>query len=352
MSLTRRWLYFRNRSEPLRQATLLLLLSGAAGRGENLLQIIKAQSRATRGEWSAQLSQLAALLESGHPLTTALALTEDLLPPGITAAISAAESTGCLPAVMRDEADRLITRMNAGTGHIQGLMVTACGTLTVFFPLATFLMVFCIPKLASVFEGFGLQLPAITLSLLDTADFIGNYWYYLVLPLVCGSGWGAWYQWRDARHRQIHGSPLLAGLSPRHWVPGLLRMFSISAAAGKPLTLCMNAAIQQLPAGRAADRMLKLRELLERGEPVPAALERTRLLSRRDAAFLRSATTAGHPDWALRQLAEHLDNRRAQRQQRHSLIIACSLQIFVGLIVLWFSLAFFMPLVKLISVYE
>lgn len=349
MSLMRRWLYFRNRSEPLRQATLLLLLSGAAGRGESLLHVLRAQIGSSRGEWSQQLLQLATLLESGHSLTTALSLTDDLLPPNITAAIAAAESTGCLPAVMRDEAERLIGQMTEGGGTASGLAFTSAVNGTMLVTLTAFNLIFIMPRLSEIFLGFGLELPGPTTSFFALADFFESFWHFLVLPAAGISCWGMWYVWRDSRHRLLHGCPLYAHAWPQYWVPGLLRMCSTAIAAGEPLLPCVMAAVQQLPAGRASDRMLDLRDLLERGEQLPAALTRTRLLSRRDAAFLESATAAGHPDWAMRQLADQLDRRRTQRIRRRQVLTAWGLQATVALFVLWFVLALFMPLIKLVN---
>ncbi len=349
MSLLRRWLYFRNRSEPLRQATLLLMLSGAVGRGESLLQVIRAQAVSGRGEWSQQLFELVALLESGHSLTTALALTDDLLPSNITAAIAAAESTGCLSAVMRDEADRLIQQMAEGAGTSGGMIITGAASGTAFASVSAFLVKFVVPKTNQIFADFGVELPGPTTSFFGLIEFFGSFWHFLVLPATGLSCWGLWYSYRDARHRLTHGCSLYSHLRPRLWVPGLLRMFSTSIAAGEPLLPCVEASLQQLPAGRASDRMLELRELLERGEQVSVALRRTRLLSRRDAAFLESAAVTGHPDWAMRQLADQLDSRRTQRIQRRRFLLACGLQTAVGLFVLWFALAFFMPLIKLVN---
>lgn len=348
MSLMRRWLYIRNRSEPLRQATLLLVLSGAAGRGDCLLRVLEAHHDSTRGDWSSRIAQLITLLETGHPLSTALMLTEELLPASVTAAIAGAEESGAVAAVMRDEADRLIQQMANESNRGGMMLVSAAASGTVVSVLFVFVAIFCIPKLADTFGAFRIELPAATLALLDFGQAISELWYYLVLPGACAVGWGLWYSWKNAVYRLLHGSPLLAGNRPKYWVPGLLRIFSTAMASGTPLATSMNAAIQQLPPGRAADRLFELRSLLDSGRSPPDALENSRLLRRRDAAFLRAAAAAGHEDWGMRQLAEEMDERRrkwAQRWRMSMVYVICG---FVSLLVLWLALATFLPMTKLI----
>jgi type IV pilus assembly protein PilC len=347
MSFMRQWLYTWNRPEPLRQATLLLMLSGAAGRGEDVVCVLRAHQRATRGEWSALVAQLATLVESGHSLGTALMLVEGLLPRTVIAAIVGAEASGAAAVVMRDEADRLIRQM---TDHSPGrgmLPVILAATGGVLVGMLAFLSIHMAPKLMQVFVDFGAELPAVTTFLLDFGQWLSKSWNYLVLPGFCFAGWGSWYSWRNAQHQLIHGGPLFAGSSPRYWVPNLLRIFSNSVACGAPLMAGVNALIQQMPAGSAAKSMFELRGFLENGDSIPDALARSRLLRRRDSAVLQASAASGHLDWGLRQLADHLEHRRTQRALRLRTVVLYGLYGVISLIVFWFVVAFLLPLIML-----
>ena len=348
MSFMRHWLYTWNRPEPLRQATLLLMLSGASGRGEDVVCVLRSHQRATHGEWSALVAQLATLVESGHSLGTALMLVEGLLPRSVTAAIVGAEGSGAAALVMRDEADRLIRQMTDGSPRRGMLVMSVAASAGVLVGMLSFLAVFVVPKLMQVFSDFGVELPAATLFLLDFGQWLSESWNYLVLPGVCLAGWSIWYSWRNAQHQLIHGGPLFAGNRPRSWVPSLLRIFSNSVACGAPLTAGMQALIQQLPAGRAAAAILELQQSLENGESVPDVLARHRLLGRRDSALLRATAASGHLDWGLRQLADQLEHRRNQRALRLRTVLLYGLYGGISLMVFWFTVAMFLPLLKLI----
>ena len=58
MSYLRHWCYLRNRPEPLRQSSLLLMLAGAVGNGEAILETLRAHEVESRGEWREAVRQL------------------------------------------------------------------------------------------------------------------------------------------------------------------------------------------------------------------------------------------------------------------------------------------------------
>ena len=63
MNYLRHWLYARNKPEPLRQASLLLMIAGAVGHGDTLLETLNAHERESSGEWREKIRLLTTLLE-------------------------------------------------------------------------------------------------------------------------------------------------------------------------------------------------------------------------------------------------------------------------------------------------
>jgi len=51
--------------------------------------------------------------------------------------------------------------------------------------IVSFIMIFIIPKFKDIFEGFDLDLPPMTVILIDASDYLSNYWYMIpILPIV------------------------------------------------------------------------------------------------------------------------------------------------------------------------
>ena len=74
MTFIQMWLFMTNRSEPLRQASLLMLLAGGVGHGDTLLQSLRAHEQESKSIWAGKIGQLRMLLEQGHSLSGALSI--------------------------------------------------------------------------------------------------------------------------------------------------------------------------------------------------------------------------------------------------------------------------------------
>ncbi len=78
MTFIQMWLFMTNRSEPLRQASLLMLLAGGVGHGDTLLQSLRAHEQESKSIWANKVGQLRMLLEQGHSLSGALSIVSEL----------------------------------------------------------------------------------------------------------------------------------------------------------------------------------------------------------------------------------------------------------------------------------
>ncbi len=352
MSYVQRWLFLTHKAEPLRQTSLLMLLSGSLGHGDSLLQGLKACESESDGEWAGKVAQLRTLLEVGHPLSNAVSMVGDLLPNQTITAIRIGEKTGCLSAVLLDEARRISNDIprEQGTGITLGALLfwglMLCSVVT---SIVSFLMIFIVPKMKEIFIGFGTELPGPMILLINISDILLNQAYVFLLPLAAAVVYGVWRFYKRTRYRLIHGYYQLERYFPRLWVPGLLRMMSLSVATDQPVSVSLDAIMQDMPDGRAAEKFSQLRHRVHQGEDPVVALGQTGLLKQREMLFLHSALRSRHLDWALRHLAMEMDRRRNLWRTYLPEVLGPILILIVGLIVLFVCVAFFSPLVKLIN---
>ncbi|MGB4737730.1 MAG: type II secretion system F family protein, partial [Fuerstiella sp.] len=97
-----------NRPEPIRQASLLMVLATGIGQASTLLNGLKALAAESGAPWSTRVMQLAALLEQGQTLSQALSAVQGLLPEPTLIAIRVGEETGTLRQVLAAEAQGLM----------------------------------------------------------------------------------------------------------------------------------------------------------------------------------------------------------------------------------------------------
>ncbi len=352
MTFIQMWLFMTNRSEPLRQASLLMLLAGGVGHGDTLLQSLRAHEQESKSIWAGKIGQLRMLLEQGHSLSGALSIISELLPDQTVTAIRVAEGTGALADVLMDEARRLHEETRSKSismGTLEHDLLWAAALLTVASSIVTFLIVFIVPKFKEIFIGFGVQMPPSTIAVIEVSDFAYSYWYLFIVPVTATVVVFFWLVYSSSWKKLTHGYPRFAGLWPRYWLPGVLRTLSLSAASGQPLGRALDCVMQDLPPGRSAKVVSALRHRVHGGEDAIGAMQSVGLLRSSEAAFLHSSLRTHHLDWGLRHLADSVERRRRNLFRRLSQFIGPGVVLIVGAIVMFLARGFFEPLITLLD---
>ncbi len=352
MNYVQMWLFVSNQSEPLRQASLLMLLAGGVGHGDSLLHGLKAHEAESKGTWASKVGQLRLLMEQGHTLSSALSVISDMLPDQTISAIRIAEGTGALPDVLMDEARRISRSMQVSRSagiNMESLVLWTFLICVVMSVIVSFLMLFIVPKFKEIFIGFGVEFPAPSLLLIQISDWLISYWYLFTFPITATLFFAFWWMYLSTRRRMVHGYHRFMEHWPRYWVPGLLRQLSLSAAGGRPLGTALDSALMDMPPGKAARTVSALRHRVNGGDDTIEALAAVGLLKTREAAFLRSSLQTRHLDWGLRHLADSIERKRGRFLGRIPEILGPVVIVMLGMVVLFVMLAFFMPLLKLIN---
>ena len=352
MTFIQMWLFMTNRSEPMRQASLLMLLAGGVGHGDTLLQSLRAHEQESKSIWASKIGQLRMLLEQGHSLSGAVSIISELLPDQTVTAIRVTEGTGALADVLMDEARRLHEQSRATilpAGTLEQNLVWAAALLMSMSWILIYLMVFIVPKFKVIFFGFGVDLPPSTMKMIALTDNAVSYWYVFALPVTATTFVFFWMLYSSLRKKLTHGYPRFAEYWPRYWLPGVLRTLSLSVASGQSLGRALDCVMQDLPPGRSAKVVSAVRHRVHGGEDAVVAMQSVGLLRKSEAAFLNSSLKTHHLDWGLRHLADSVERRRRNLFRRLSQLIGPAVVLLVGSIVLFFAVAFFEPLITVLD---
>ncbi|MCA9033948.1 MAG: type II secretion system F family protein [Planctomycetaceae bacterium] len=345
-------LFSMNRAEPIRQASLLLVLASGSGHGDSLLEGLRSHAAESGSPWSDRVNSLRILLEQGQPLSTALSNNPGLLPETTIAAVRVGEQTGSLAEVLADEAIRLSD--SAGTHRVVGFSL---GNLAIWTMLVgvtmigvlSFIIIFIVPKFKKIFEDFDTELPATTVLLVDLSDFMVSGGIIFLLPLLAMIAAIAILRVQYSIRMISKGSPPLSQHWLRFWSPELLRMLSITAASSQPLINTVHSFGSQLVPGRAATQLSGVRFRLENGEAVETALKAEGFITGREEAFLMAAGKSGHLDWAMKHLGRSIETRRFRWLGRLLNVFEPCVLLGFGLVVMFVVVSMFMPLVKLLN---
>ncbi len=334
-----------------RESSLLWLLAIAVEQRIPLAEEVEAHAGSVQGMFRSRLRAFAALLRTGESLPDALLRTPGLLSAPAVTAIQVAVETDSLPRTLRQLAARGVDhlKLRTGTPSLAGLLVYQVALLTIAQFIVAGVMIYIIPKFMKIFEGFNTELPAVTIALIDTSDFLATYFFIfgplLLLPIAVIVALAVGYVsgWENVR------APWLTRWFIRSDTPPILANLARIVASGKPLPAGlapMAVLYHRLPVRR---RLEQVENDVAAGKRCWPALHAAGLINRRELAVLDAAERVGNLPWALDELSESI-----QRRQRFRLLAWCETLwpfcvVAVGALVCWICVAFFMPLVQLLS---
>lgn len=129
------------------------------------------------------LEQMEDDLKSGQALSVAAAKHKRIFSSMFVNMIKAGEASGS----MEETLDRLAIqyeKQHRTKQKIQSALAYPMAVAIVAVVVVIFLLVSVVPTFVSMFEGFGAQLPAITLFVLNSSIFMQEYWYIVILFFV------------------------------------------------------------------------------------------------------------------------------------------------------------------------
>ena len=129
----------------------------------------------------------------------------------------------------------------------------------------------------------------------------------------------------------------------------ILRSLATCVDGGHTLSVGLNSLAASYPRLWIRGRLERVLERLKQGTSWQECLRRHSLIRRTDASVLTAAEWAGNLAWAMRELADRCERRFAHGIDVLTQLLLPVLVLGVGAVIFLFAIAFFCPLVKLIS---
>ncbi len=338
------------RRDRQRQAAWDLLLASRAGNRplSESLQFHQARFTGIVGRW---YRRLAADLQRGAPWVDAVSNNRRALPREAPAYARLYESAA--PSATPGEIDfrrnqRLHLLQQTMSQQFAYLATTVTMTIAVFVYVGAQI----IPSYQGIFDDFDMPFPAATASLVTFFDVAGNTANLVLLALalaalILASG--------VIVVCYLCDRPILRPLTDRlafgRHQAQVLRLLALAVEQQATIS----AALAPLAAGRSAyssgvvrRRIAAAQRKIDRGVPWQTALLKSYLVSASDAAALRTAQEVGNLPWTMRLLADRKLTLLASRWSMILQLLFAAAMLLLALLVLWFSVAMFMPIVDVI----
>jgi type II secretory pathway component PulF len=330
------------------QRALIRVLALSDRRRLDPAPLVEALAGEFGGQYGQRLMQLASALAAGTPVVDAAEQTPELLDRSTATALRLANESSALPEMYEALlAGNAMTEAETASDKGEGseLVRTAAGFLVAGMIL-TFIMMFIVPTFATLFEEFGLDLPAPTLLLISASKY-ASLIIVMVIPIAV--------VYLVLRGRAINVS-LTNRFNPlaldRRSLPSSLSLRSllaIVAQSGRPIATGLATLSRYHDRPSARNRLTRACRKIEQGREPWGSLAEERLLSKREALALAASQSGQTQAWLLGWSVRSRLNRKHIRSRVFARTISFVCTFILGLVVAFTVISLFMPLVALIT---
>ncbi len=330
-------------------------------------------------------TQLANLLQSGMPLTLALNSMTHLQTKGIPAEVSrelkqevsegrglsdamarqprifsnlyvnmvkAGEQSGSLVPVLRRMANHF-NQFAEVQAKFKSAMIYPVLVISVGICIMTFFMFFIMPRFTEIFNGFGVQLPLPTRMLIQTSQFLLNFWWLLGLMLIAmvivfkrfqtsAAGARLMDEWRMK-------APVFGNVVRLNVFGQFARTLGTLLQNGVPVLTALKITEQVMSNGLIKVAIAKTREAVTDGKTLAQPLAQSKLFPQLMVDLVRIGEETGDVPGALNNLADTYEGELQIALRVMTNLIEPILIVFMAVAVGFLLLSILLPMFNLVS---
>jgi general secretion pathway protein F len=283
----------------------------------------------------------------GHSLAVALADFPHIFSELYRATIEAGEQSGHLDVVLERLAEYTETRQQISQKMSQAMIYPVLLTV-VAIAVVMGLLTYVVPKIVQVFDSIGQELPALTVGLIATSDFMASNGIYLLFALLLiGVGFSYMLrveQFRLSYHRFLLRLPMIGRMVRGVNSARFARTLSIVASSGVPILDGLRISSQVIANLPMREAVLTAASKVREGAAISAALDASKYFPPMTIHLIASGEASGN--------IENMLERAADSQEREMEALTAGLLgifepvliLLMGGIVLVIVLAILLPI--------
>lgn len=299
------------------------------------------------------IEEIAGKIEAGESITSAMEPHRALFGDTYVETLHAAEVSGNLIEVLAHLAT-MLDRQYEMSKEVKGALMYPICVMGALLLAVSFLVIFVVPKFASMFESRGVDLPMLTQGLLSGSELVRDYWYLLV-----GGGVGGILLcrrlWRDEASRCridrfFHMIPHLRTMLVGMGVARFAHVFGLALRSGLSLLDALELA------GTASGRPLmqadaeRMRKQVNEGGRLADVLIACDYLPGFSRRMLMAGEEAGELPRMCQIIARHYDREVSHLAKNVATIIEPVMIAGLAGVVLVIALSIFLPMWNMAAV--
>lgn len=214
-------------------------------------------------------------IEGGSTLSEAMSKSPKVFSRLYVNMIKAGEAGGALEVILQRLADFLESAESLKR-KVKGALIYPCIVVSVAIAILTFIMLFIVPTFETMFDEFGLTLPAPTLLLIAMSNYIANYWFLLIIMPICAmilvKLLRKFKQGRMGFDMFVIKLPIFGGLIEKNIMARTTRTLGTLIASGVPILEALNITRETAGNGMFERMFAKVTEAIREGEVISKPL--------------------------------------------------------------------------------
>lgn len=265
--------------------------------------------------------------------------------------IAAGEQAGILEALLhkiaiyKEKTESIKSKVKKALTYPTAVIVVA-------FIITSILLIFVVPQFKSVFEGFGADLPAMTLFVVSISEAFQAYWYIIFGGIAAAvflfiNAHRKSKKVRDAVDRLILKMPVIGNILHKAAIARFARTLSTMFAAGVPLVESMGSVAGAAGNVVYSNAILRVRDEVSTGTALNAAMTHTGVFPNMVNQMVAIGEESGSLDAMLGKVADFYEEEVDNLVDSMASLIEPMIMAFLGVVVGGLVIAMYLPIFKL-----
>jgi len=314
------------------------------------LQILTDMQRP--GTFKNALGNVTEEVQGGTMLSEALGRYPKIFDRLYTNLVKAGEAAGALEVILRRLADFREKALRLRK-QVIGALVYPIAVLTIATLILCFIMIFIVPKFEEIFSELDIELPAMTQVLIDVSNFVGSFWYVIIIAIVVII-FGA----KLFRRTEVGGAivdrvvlriPVLGGVLRKSAVARFTRTLGTLVTSGVGFLDALEITREATPNIVVRNAIQEVRESVKEGETINEPLARSGVFNDIVINMIKVGEETGELDKMLIKIADTYDEEVDEAVKAMMSLLEPLLIVFMGAAVGFIVIALFLPLIEIIN---
>ncbi len=224
--------------------------------------------------------------------------------------------------------------------------------IVVAFIITAILLIFVVPQFEALFNGFGADLPALTLFVVRLSEFFQSYWY-LIFGGIAAAGFlfvnahRKSKKVRNATDRLMLKLPIVGNILHKAAIARYARTLSTMFAAGVPLVESMTSVAGAAGNVVYSNAILRVRDEVAGGTNLNSAMAHTGVFPNMVSQMVAIGEESGSLDAMLGKVADFYEEEVDNAVDSMTSLIEPIIMAFLGVVIGGLVIAMYLPIFKL-----